>query len=115
MQSDTCNVCIPELNIELHSSGSGRYTTVEGIAQIIKDDLQITNPFIDGDSTQEQVKQKLNDLDSKLSNLIGYTIILDDPCGNSYIEGAEDVLRYERSWQQNEELGLNDLKTENYS
>jgi zinc finger protein len=39
---------------------------------------------------------------------------LDDPCGNSYVDGALDVVRYERSFEQNEELGLNDIKTENY-
>jgi len=50
----------------------------------------------------------------KLDNLTGYTIILDDPCGNSYVDGALDVVRYERSFEQNEELGLNDIKTENY-
>jgi zinc finger protein len=49
-----------------------------------------------------------------MKNLIGYTIVLDDPCGNSYIEGATDIVKYERSFEQNEELGLNDIKTENY-
>jgi zinc finger protein len=56
----------------------------------------------------------LNKLFEKLDNLTGYTIILDDPCGNSYVDGALDVVRYERSFEQNEELGLNDIKTENY-
>jgi zinc finger protein len=50
----------------------------------------------------------------KLKNLIGYTIVLDDPCGNSYIESATDIVRYERSFEQNEDLGLNDIKTQNY-
>ena len=82
---------------------------------IIEDDLKRANPFIDGDSAKEEIKEKLNKLFKNISNLIGYTLILDDPCGNSYIEGAVDVVRYERTFEQNEELGLNDIKTENYN
>lgn len=51
------------------------------------------------------------------------TLILDDPAGNSYVQTLTDdgslddrlkIERYERSFEQNEELGLNDIKTENY-
>jgi len=115
LQSDTCLLFIPELEIEVSSSGSGRYTTVEGLAENIKEELKKSNPFIDGDSTRDQIREKLNKTFEKLSNLIGYTIILDDPCGNSYIQDAIDVVRYERTFEQNEELGLNDIKTENYN
>lgn len=52
------------------------------------------------------------------------TMILDDPAGNSYVQALTDdgqlderlqIERYVRSFEQNEELGLNDMKTENYS
>lgn len=52
------------------------------------------------------------------------TIILDDPAGNSYVQALTDdgslddrltIERYDRTFDQNEELGLNDIKTENYS
>lgn len=52
------------------------------------------------------------------------TLILDDPAGNSYVQALTDdgslddrltIERYDRSFEQNEELGLNDIKTENYS
>lgn len=47
---------------------------------------------------------------------------MDDPAGNNYLQNlyAPDddpqltVEEYERSHQQNEDLGLNDMKTENY-
>lgn len=51
------------------------------------------------------------------------TIVLDDPAGNSYVQSMRDddlpdeglrISRYERSFEQNEDLGLNDMKTENY-
>jgi len=51
-----------------------------------------------------------------------FTLILDDPVGNCYIQDLFspepdpylETVEYERSWQQNEDLGLNDMKTENY-
>lgn len=52
-----------------------------------------------------------------------FTIILDDPLANSYLQNlyAPDpdpnmtIELYDRSWEQNEELGLNDMKVESYS
>ncbi len=51
-----------------------------------------------------------------------FTLILDDPVSNSYIQSATapekdpklDEVEYERSWKQNEVLGLNDMNTEDY-
>lgn len=52
------------------------------------------------------------------------TLILDDPAGNSYVQALTDdgslderltIVRYTRSFDQNEELGLNDINTENYA
>lgn len=51
------------------------------------------------------------------------TVVLDDPAGNSYVQALTDdgeadpnlrIIRYHRSFDQNEELGLNDMKTEGY-
>lgn len=51
------------------------------------------------------------------------TIILDDPTGNSYVQALTDdgttdpnlrIIKYHRSHEQNEELGLNDMKVEGY-
>ncbi len=52
-----------------------------------------------------------------------YTVVLDDPLANSYIQNpyAPDVdeqltdEKYTRSWDQNEDLGLNDINVDNYS
>jgi zinc finger protein len=51
-----------------------------------------------------------------------FTIILDDPLANSYLQNiyAPDpdpnmtIESYERSWDDNEQLGLNDIKVEGY-
>lgn len=51
------------------------------------------------------------------------TMILDDPSGNSYVQALTDddkadpnlrIFHYHRSYEQNEDLGLNDMKVEGY-
>lgn len=63
-------------------------------------------------------------LDEITSGKREVTMILNDPAGNSYVQALTDdgslddrliIERYDRSFDQNEELGLNDIKTENYS
>lgn len=52
-----------------------------------------------------------------------FTLILDDPLASSYLQNLYapdpdpnmETMVYERSWEQNEELGLNDIKVEGYS
>ena len=49
-----------------------------------------------------------------------FTLILDDPLANSYIQNLYapdsdpniEIVMYERTHQQNEDLGLNDMKVE---
>jgi zinc finger protein len=51
-----------------------------------------------------------------------FTLILDDPLANSYVQNLYapdpdpnlEIETYERTWQQNEDLGLNDMKVEGY-
>jgi zinc finger protein len=51
-----------------------------------------------------------------------FTLILDDPLANSYIQNLYapdpdpnmEIEMYDRTWQQNEDLGLNDMKVEGY-
>ena len=51
-----------------------------------------------------------------------FTLILDDPLANSYLQNlyAPDpdpnmtIEEYDRTWEQNEDLGLNDMKVEGY-
>lgn len=50
------------------------------------------------------------------------TLILDDPLGNSYLQNlyapepdpAMTIEEYERTFEQNEALGLNDMRLEGY-
>lgn len=51
-----------------------------------------------------------------------FTLIVDDPLANSYVQNlyapdpdpGMEIETYERTWQQNEELGLNDMVVEGY-
>lgn len=64
---------------------------------------------------------KLDDIIS--GKAMGSRIILDDPAGNSYLQNVYapesdpemEIEYYERTFDHNEELGLNDMKLENYS
>ena len=129
LKSETCKVLIPELSFEMGGFAiGGRFTTLEGLLQNIYDELD-TNAFIGammGDSGTDEGKQKVSTFKSKLMAFIEFretfTIILDDPAGSSYVQNvyAPDpdpemkVEKYERSYEENEELGINDMKTENY-
>jgi zinc finger protein len=51
-----------------------------------------------------------------------FTLILDDPLANSYVQNLHapdldpnmEIVMYDRTQQQNEVLGLNDMKVEGY-
>ncbi|XP_036180152.1 zinc finger protein ZPR1 isoform X2 [Myotis myotis] len=97
LKSETCSVEIPELEFELGMAiFGGKFTTLEGLLKDIRDLIM-------------EGKMKAH-------------FIMNDPAGNSYLQNVyapEDdpemkVERYKRTFDQNEELGLNDMKTEGY-
>ncbi|KAI1230694.1 hypothetical protein IHE44_0008570 [Lamprotornis superbus] len=126
LKSETCSVEIPELEFELGMGAlGGKFTTLEGLLKDIRD-LVEKNPFTLGDSSTPSRTGKLQEFIGKLQDIIEgkaqVHFIMDDPAGNSYLQNVyapeEDpelsVQRYERTFEQNEELGLNDMKTEGY-
>ena len=98
----------------------GRFTTIEGILDQVYEELS-TNLFHDAksDDTFEKFLTKLKEVKSVERP---FTLILDDPLANSYLQNlyAPDpdpnmtIEEYERTWEQNEDLGLNDMKVEGY-
>lgn len=127
LKSETCSVLIPELEFELGMAAvGGKFTTVEGLLKDIKDLIVAKNPFVCGDSSTTDRVQKLKEFGEKIDKVIAgdinVHIVLDDPAGNSYLQNvyAPDpdpemvIEKYTRSFEQNEELGLNDMKTEAY-
>ncbi|MBZ3876786.1 Zinc finger protein ZPR1 [Sciurus carolinensis] len=126
LKSETCSVEIPELEFELGMAVlGGKFTTLEGLLKDIRE-LVTKNPFTLGDSSNPGQSEKLQEFSQKLDQIIEGNMkahfIMNDPAGNSYLQNVyapeEDpemkVERYKRTFDQNEELGLNDMKTEGY-
>ncbi|SCV70263.1 BQ2448_1657 [Microbotryum intermedium] len=126
LKSDTAGLEIPEIELELNPGTlGGRFTTLEGLLRQVYEELD-EKVFARGDAAvvgeTDQMKTFLGKLKLVMEARMQFTVILDDPLSNSYIQNvyAPDddpnmkVEIYERTHEQNEELGLNDMKTENY-
>ncbi|KAL7089665.1 hypothetical protein ACP275_13G198100 [Erythranthe tilingii] len=125
IKSDTACVEIPELELELGSGTlGGLVTTVEGLISNIGESLARVHGFTFGDSLDENKRSKWIDFGTKLDKLKSleepWTLIIDDALANSFVAPVTDEIKddtqltfeeYERSWEQNEELGLNDMDT----
>ncbi|XP_076111836.1 zinc finger protein ZPR1-like isoform X1 [Mytilus galloprovincialis] len=128
LKSETASLSIPELDFSTGMGTlGGKFTTVEGILLAIKDQLKDSNPFFRGDSSEENLKGKIGQFCDKIDEIIegkrmGVHFVLDDATGNSYLQNVYapdddpemEIESYDRTFDQNEELGLNDMKTENY-
>lgn len=128
LKSETATLNIPELELAM-TSGSlgGRFTTIEGLLEQVKDQLSsIHNPFGFGDSATQSGKSKMNDLIQRLEDITSgkllTTLVIDDPAGNSYIQNlyAPDddpnllIEHYTRTDEDDDDLGIKQMKTENY-
>lgn len=139
LKSDTCGLSIPEIDLVLQPGTlGGRFTTVEGILNEIYDELS-TKVFRTGDSATaghgqgvlgQQIVAGERNFESFLQGLkdvMGvkrdFTLILDDPVSNSYIQNVNapdpdpdmTTEEYERTQEQNDDLGISDMKVEGYN
>lgn len=127
LKSDACSLSIVELDCEVGPNAlGGRFTTVEGILSAMKTQLQEMGGMFQ-DSEDVVTKKKMSDFISELNEVLDgkrkVTLVLDDPSGNSYVQSLRDdgenderlkITKYTRNFDQMEELGLNDMVTENY-
>lgn len=116
---------IPEIDLHLQPGTlGGRFTTLEGLLNQVYEELD-ERAFARGDAAvgeTNEIEKFLEKLKKVRQVLVPYTIILDDPLNNSYIQNlyAPDddpnmiVEVYDRSYEQNEDLGLNDIKVTGY-
>lgn len=122
-KSESSKIKIPEIGFESSDGSLGSmYTTVEGIIDKLCNNLAET-PFTSGDSCSDnsidKFIKKLRDLQSLKQK---FTLVIDDPLANSFIfpigEPENDTRlkkeSYERTYEQNEEFGINDMKVDNY-
>eukprot|EP00897_Mesotaenium_endlicherianum_P003028 jgi/Mesen1/2753/ME000017S02122 len=126
IKSDTASVIVPEVELELAAGTlGGRVTTVEGLLADISESLKRVQGFSMGDSAPTSQRQQWLAFEDQLQQLLRvekeWTLILDDAVANSFIAPSAEsiekdtqlvVEEYERTWDQNEELGLNDMNTE---
>lgn len=123
-KSETAEIIIPELGLTIVSGSlGGVYSTVEGLFVKMLETLRDQNPFM-GDSSDTEYTNKFNAFLDKLEKYMHgshhFTLILDDPLDNCWIANPyhpekdpkiEEVI-YERSEQQNEDLGIQYLLAE---
>jgi len=125
VQSETCGLRIPEIDLVLTAGTlGGRFTTIEGILDQVYDEL---SGKLFGDSGLKNEDNRalqtfLEGLKDIKSGDRPFTLILDDPLSNSYLQNlyAPDpdpnmtVEMYDRTKEQNDDLGLSDMKLEGY-
>ncbi|PSR73813.1 hypothetical protein PHLCEN_2v10383 [Hermanssonia centrifuga] len=117
LSRDILKAPIPEIDLVLQAGTlGGRFTTLEGILNQVYEELSVKvfndAKTDDGAFGKFLVKSAENP----------FTVILDDPLADSYVQNlyAPDpdpemtIEVYDRTWEQNEELGLNDMQVEGY-
>ncbi|KAH8093768.1 zf-ZPR1-domain-containing protein [Cristinia sonorae] len=122
LKSESCGVTIPEIDLVLQSGTlGGRFTTLEGILDQVYEELS-EKVFVDAKADGGAYETFLEKLKAVKNVDMPFTLILDDPLANSYLQNIYapdpdpnmEIVTYERTWDQNEDWGLNDMKVEGY-
>jgi zinc finger protein len=133
LKSDSAGLYSPELDLDVQPGTlGGRFTTVEGLLVEIRDQLKGAIFDVDdstrsgGDSMVSSDKDKwqrfFSRLDQAINGELKFTITLQDPMASSYVQDicspAIDhqitTEEYTRSAEEEDDLGLTDMKTEGY-
>ncbi|KAI9882695.1 MAG: hypothetical protein M1823_005555 [Watsoniomyces obsoletus] len=133
LKSETCALSSPELSLSVTpGTMGGRFTTVEGLLTQVRDDLH--GQIFDmsdvgrrsGDSLPEETRNTWTSffatLDKALKGEMPFTVTLEDPWAGSYVQSLSapdpdpqiSIEDYERTEEENEDLGLNDIKVDGY-
>ncbi|MCJ1433447.1 nucleolar zinc-finger protein [Xylographa pallens] len=130
LKSETCCLKIPACSVEVQpGTMGGRFTTVEGLLTQVRDDLRGAIFDTDdvnslgGDSMPSEQKTAWDAFFDKINSAIRgemkYTILMEDPLANSYVQSFTAprpdpqirIEEYSRSAEEEEELGLTDMRT----
>lgn len=127
LKADSACVNIPEIELEMaHGSLGGLYTTVEGLLDKVRQNIEEGNPFAIGDSDggRSLLNAWLERLDGLKRGSEPFTLIMEDPLANSFIYspyGAAEndpcmtAEKFTRTEFEDDVLGIADMKVENYS
>lgn len=122
LKSESAGLSIPELRLDLTPGTlGGRFTTLEGLLRQVHDELE-SRVFTErsdsmDETTRNNWKSFLDKLDEAADGKIEFNVEIMDPLAGSYIQNpyAPDpdpymtIEDYERTHEQNEDLGLNDM------
>jgi zinc finger protein len=133
LKSESCALECPEVSLSVNPGTlGGRFTTVEGLLRQVRDDLhqQIFDVGDEvgagGDSLPSQIKENwkkfFDNIDTAIKGETKFTLVFTDPLASSYVQNLcspEDdpqitIEDYKRTEEEEEELGLADMKTEDY-
>lgn len=135
LKSESCALECPELQLAVNPGTlGGRFTTVEGLLTQVRDDLrsQIFQAAGDGgqgdDSLSNEEKTRwaafFDGLERAIKGETEFTVVLTDPLASSYVQSMADepsqpdaqmtIEEYTRTDEEEEDLGLKDMKTEGY-
>lgn len=127
LKSESCALTVPELSLDLHPGTlGGRFTTIEGLLAQVYDELYGRVYSGSNDSREPEENKKwevfLGNLTAAREGKKTFTLILDDPLSASYLQNPYapeenpnmTTEEYERTEEQNEDYGLNDIVTEGY-
>lgn len=137
LKSESAALSCPELQLRVEpGTMGGRFTTVEGIMTNIRKDLRAQAfgledgdadlPDGAGDSMAPESKKQWEDFFTLLEDAIegrkDFTLVLEDPLAGSYVQSLTapepdpklTLEDYTRTEEEEEDLGLKDIKTENY-
>jgi zinc finger protein len=138
VRSGSCEIIVPEFELTLPASGRGQLTTVEGLIRDVVGDLSLDQPLrrvqdtesyekIEGllnkmravlppeedDDDEDTVASKPKKEVNKEESIPPFTVKLDDPSGNSWVEFIGSISdpkwnmrTYPRTLEQNVALGL---------
>jgi len=130
LKAESCKMSCPELSLSVEAGTlGGRFTTIEGLLTQVRGDLrsQIFDVQGGGDSMASDAKVKWDEffgqLDKAVNGETPFTVVLEDPLAGSYVQSLNDdgtpdarmnIEEYDRTEEEEEELGLKDIKTEGY-
>jgi zinc finger protein len=120
LKGDTAAVIIPHVDLNFQGgNSSGRFTTIEGLISQILRDLNFGS-FVQGDAADRTERDQMQEFLDRLGALLlpesmPWELTLEDPLANVYIQHYETpdpqitTEDFERSWEDDEELGLHDI------
>uniref|UniRef100_A0A673WM39 Zinc finger protein 259 n=1 Tax=Salmo trutta TaxID=8032 RepID=A0A673WM39_SALTR len=110
LKSETCSILIPELEFELGMAAvGGKFTTLEGLLKDIKDLVKQSGTHAETVVSQSAMEAEWHFLKHLFKKILYLqNVYAPDPDPEMTTE------KYTRTFEQNEDLGLNDMKTEGY-